>query len=150
MLHESHWFFLNFSEFICCQTHNVELTEEVKRLKENEEEQQKALRALEQATTKMETEKIKQQAEAVRYRATVTGLLYGVFLLRVVKSNARWSQRPIRTKKYHKGPMRTRSKSQQTVQSSCQCEWPVRDWFQFSIWLVTESVVQVISINQKL
>ena len=91
-------------------------------MKENEEEQQKALRALEQATTKMETEKIKQQAEAVRYRATVTGLLYGVFLLRVVKSNARWSQRPIRTKKYHKGPMRTRSKSQQTVQSSCQCE----------------------------
>lgn len=47
------------------QIHDVELAEEVKRLKENEEEQQKALRALEQATTKMETEKIKQHAEAV-------------------------------------------------------------------------------------
>ena len=60
-------FFFNFSEFIWCQTHNVGLTEEVKRLQENEEEQQRALRALEQATTKMETEKIKQHAEAVRY-----------------------------------------------------------------------------------
>ena len=59
--------FFNFSEFIWCQTHNVGLTEEVKRLKENEEEQQRALRALEQATTKMETDKIKQHAEAVRY-----------------------------------------------------------------------------------
>ena len=57
----------------------------VKRLKENEEEQLKALRALEQATTKMETEKIKQQAEAVRYRATVTGLLFGVFFTKSCK-----------------------------------------------------------------
>lgn len=47
------------------QTHNVGLTEEVKRLQENEEEQQRALRAMEQATTKMETDKIKQHAEAV-------------------------------------------------------------------------------------
>lgn len=54
-------------------------------MKENEEEQLKALRALEQATTKMETEKIKQQAEAVRYRATVTGLLYGVFFTKSCK-----------------------------------------------------------------
>ncbi|KAL9975413.1 hypothetical protein ACROYT_G012573 [Oculina patagonica] len=47
------------------QAQNIELSDEVKRLKESEEEQQRALRALEQATTKMETEKIKQHAEAV-------------------------------------------------------------------------------------
>ena len=47
------------------QGQNVELNEEVKRLKESEEDQQSALRALEQATTKMETDKIKQHAEAV-------------------------------------------------------------------------------------
>ena len=33
---------------------------------ESEEEQQRALRALEQASVKMETEKIKQHTEAVR------------------------------------------------------------------------------------
>ena len=49
------------------QGQNVELSEEVKSLKESEEEQQRALRALEQATTKMETEKIKQHAESVSH-----------------------------------------------------------------------------------
>ncbi|KAJ7376666.1 leucine rich repeat [Desmophyllum pertusum] len=47
------------------QAKNIELSEEVKRMKENEEDQQRALRALEQATTKMETDKIKQHAVAV-------------------------------------------------------------------------------------
>ena len=49
------------------QGQNVELSEEIKSLKESEEEQQRALRALEQATTKMETEKIKQHAESVSH-----------------------------------------------------------------------------------
>lgn len=43
----------------------MELSEEVKRLKESEEDHHRALRALEQAATKMETDKIKQHAEAV-------------------------------------------------------------------------------------
>lgn len=47
------------------QEQNVELNEKLKRLQENEEDQQRALRALEQAATKMETEKIKQHTEAV-------------------------------------------------------------------------------------
>lgn len=47
------------------QAQNIELSEEVKRLKETEEDQQRALRVLEQATTKMETDKIKQHAKAV-------------------------------------------------------------------------------------
>ena len=42
------------------------LREKVKNLTESEEEQQSALRALEQASVKMETEKIKQHTEAVR------------------------------------------------------------------------------------
>lgn len=43
----------------------MELSEEVKRLKGSEEDHQRTLRALEQAATKMETDKIKQHAEAV-------------------------------------------------------------------------------------
>ena len=54
-------------KFFDFQAQNVELSEEVKRLKETEEEQQRALRALEQATTKLETDKIKQHAKAVSW-----------------------------------------------------------------------------------
>ena len=53
------------------QGQNVELSEEVKRLKESQEEQQRALRALEEASTKMETEKIKQHAESVSHYFSV-------------------------------------------------------------------------------
>ena len=48
------------------QEQNIELKEKVKILTESEEDQQRALRALEQASVKMETEKIKQHTEAVR------------------------------------------------------------------------------------
>ncbi|XP_015774024.1 PREDICTED: leucine-rich repeat and coiled-coil domain-containing protein 1-like [Acropora digitifera] len=47
------------------QEQNIELREKVKNLTESEEDQQRALRALEQASVKMETEKIKQHTEAV-------------------------------------------------------------------------------------
>ena len=47
------------------QEQNIELKEKVKILTESEEDQQRALRALEQASVKMETEKIKQHTEAV-------------------------------------------------------------------------------------
>ena len=49
------------------QEQNIELREKVKNLTESEEDQQRALRALEQASVKMETEKIKQHTEAVRF-----------------------------------------------------------------------------------
>lgn len=48
------------------QEQNIELREKVKNLTESEDDQQRALRALEQASVKMETEKIKQHTEAVR------------------------------------------------------------------------------------
>ena len=54
-----------FSSFFF-QEQNIELKEKVKILTESEEDQQRALRALEQASVKMETEKIKQHTEAVR------------------------------------------------------------------------------------
>ncbi|XP_015774025.1 PREDICTED: leucine-rich repeat and coiled-coil domain-containing protein 1-like [Acropora digitifera] len=47
------------------QEQNIELREKVKNLTESEDDQQRALRALEQASVKMETEKIKQHTEAV-------------------------------------------------------------------------------------
>ena len=57
---------LAFSPFFFFQEQNIELREKVKNLTESEEDQQRALRALEQASVKMETEKIKQHTEAVR------------------------------------------------------------------------------------
>jgi len=52
-------------DLTAAQEQNIELREKVKNLTESEEEQQRALRALEQASVKMETEKIKQHTEAV-------------------------------------------------------------------------------------
>ncbi|XP_067052104.1 leucine-rich repeat and coiled-coil domain-containing protein 1-like isoform X1 [Acropora muricata] len=52
-------------DLTAAQEQNIELREKVKNLTESEEEQQSALRALEQASVKMETEKIKQHTEAV-------------------------------------------------------------------------------------